>query len=75
MSKNGPVSFDLETVSLLREALEDAWGRLSHKEQAKTTKSFLGERILKAAAAGERSRNRLIVAALHVEPANHARPT
>lgn len=72
MSKNVPVSFDLETVSFLRDVLEDAWGCLSDNEQAATTKSYLGERILKAAATGERSRRRLIVAALNVERARDA---
>ena len=73
MSNSGPVSFDLATVSYLREVLEDAWDCLSHKEQAATTKSYLGQRILKAAAAGERSRRRLIIAALDVEQARDAR--
>jgi hypothetical protein len=60
-----PAYFDLETVALLREALEDAWALLRPEQRAMMLKTTLAERILKAAANGERDRERLIEAALH----------
>ena len=62
-----PVSFDIATVSLMREALADAWASLTPKEQAQAAKSVLGQRILQAAATGERDRKRLTDAALRSE--------
>jgi hypothetical protein len=59
-----PVSFDPETVALLRETLDDAWACLRPEEQATTRKTALAERILKSAAGGERDRERLRDAAL-----------
>ena len=58
------VSFDPETVALLRETLADAWACLSPDLQAKMQKTALAERILKSAARGERDRKRLRAAAL-----------
>jgi hypothetical protein len=58
------VYFDPETVTLLREALDDAWACLSPELQATMQKTALAERILKSAAFGERDRNRLRAAAL-----------
>lgn len=55
---------DPETITLLRKALDDAWDSLSPELQATTLKTTLAERILKSAAKGERSRERLIDAAL-----------
>ena len=57
-------SFDPETISLLREILEDAWACLRPEQQATMQKTALAERILKSAAQGERDRNRLRDAAL-----------
>ena len=59
-----PTCFDPETVTLLRETLEDAWARLRPEQQATMQKTALAERILKSAAQGERNRNRLRDAAL-----------
>ena len=56
--------FDPETVTLLRETLDDAWARLSPELQATMQKTALAERILKSAASGERDRKRLRAAAL-----------
>lgn len=67
MSDRGPAYFDLETVALLRDVLDNTWACLSPSERAGMTKSLLGERILKAAAAGERDRERLVEAALEGE--------
>lgn len=51
--------FDSETVALLRTALERAWTSLPLSEQARTNRSELAERILKAAARGERDPEQL----------------
>ena len=53
------MSFDPETVTLLRETLEDAWARLRPEQQATMQKTALAERMLKSAAEGERDRQRL----------------
>lgn len=58
------VSFDPETVTLLRGALDDAWACLPAQLQATMQKTALAERILKSAAQGERDRKRLRDAAL-----------
>lgn len=46
--------FDQETISLMRSVLDEAWAKLSPSEQAKTLKSDLATRILRAASLGER---------------------
>ncbi|MGB8036971.1 MAG: hypothetical protein WCF39_02770 [Pseudolabrys sp.] len=56
--------FDPETVTLLRETLEEAWTCLPPELQATIQKTALAERMLKSAAQGERDRDRLIEAAL-----------
>jgi len=53
-----------ETVTLLRETLDDAWACLSPEQQATMQKTTLAERILKSAARGERDRKRLRAAVL-----------
>jgi len=55
---------DPETVTALREILDDAWARLPPEKQATLQKTALAERILKLAAEGERNRRRLLDAAL-----------
>ena len=64
MNDNRPAYFDLETVALLREVLEDAWALLRPEQRATMLKTTLAERILKSAAQGERDRERLLDAAL-----------
>jgi hypothetical protein len=64
MERARPIYFDLETVALLREVLEDAWACLRPKQKAAMSRTILAERILKSAAAGERDRDRLLDAAL-----------
>ena len=59
-----PVYFDPETVTALREILDDAWACLPPEKQATLQKTALAERILKLAADGERNRRRLLDAAL-----------
>ena len=64
MDTKEPVHFDLDTILLLRETLEDAWACLRPEQRATMSKTLLGERILKAAAEGERDPERLINAAV-----------
>ena len=64
MGGKEPVYFDLETVALLRQTLDDAWASLRPEQQAKMLKTSLAERILKSAALGERDPARLRDAAL-----------
>jgi hypothetical protein len=64
MDSKEPVYFDLETVSLLRETLDDAWECLHAEQRATASKTLLAERILKSAEKGERDPRRLLDAAL-----------
>jgi hypothetical protein len=64
MASAEPVYFDLETVALLRETLDDAWSCLAPEQQATTSRTVLAERILKSAAKGERNPERLREVAL-----------
>lgn len=59
-----PVYFDPETISTLREILDEAWNRLPPERQATMLKTTLAERPLKTAAEGERNRDRLLDVAL-----------
>ena len=52
-------SFDPETLSLLRQTLDDAWESLTPVQRAMTSRTLLAERILKSAANGERDPERL----------------
>jgi hypothetical protein len=61
---NGGIVFEPETIELMRVALEEAWAQLRPEEQARHTKSDLAERILRAAAHGERDLVRLRCSAL-----------
>jgi hypothetical protein len=64
MTGKTPVSFDRETVTVLREVLDDAWACLRPAQRATMLKTTLAERILRCAAQGERDRERLMGAAL-----------
>ena len=66
MAIKEPVPLDLKTVSILKEVLEDAWYNLSAEQQAMMSKTVLAERILRSAPKGERSRDRLLAAALTI---------
>jgi len=59
-----PVYFDPETISALRDILDEAWNRLPPERQVTTLKSTLADRLLKTAAEGERNRDRLLDVAL-----------
>jgi hypothetical protein len=62
--KDDPVYFDLETVALLKDTLDDAWACLRPDQRVRMLKTTLAERILKSAAQGERNRESLLDAAL-----------
>jgi hypothetical protein len=64
MDPKKPAYFDLETVALLRETLDDAWDCLRPQQRTTMLKTTLAVRILKSAAQGERDRERLLDAAL-----------
>jgi hypothetical protein len=64
MDGKEPAYFDIEIVSVLKDTLEQAWAFLRPEQRATMSRSLLAERILKAAAAGERDRERLLDAAL-----------
>jgi hypothetical protein len=57
-------AFDPETIELLRNILEEAWGSLWPEEQVQSSRSLIAERILKMAATGERDPMRLRTRAL-----------
>jgi hypothetical protein len=59
------VTFDIETLTILRTVLDEAWELLSPEQQTQTTKSLVATRLLEAAAAGERDPGRLRDAALN----------
>jgi hypothetical protein len=59
MDPNKPAYFDLQTVALLRETLDDAWACLRPEQRATTSRTLLAEGILKLAAQGERDPHRL----------------
>jgi hypothetical protein len=60
--------FDPETIELLRSSLDDAWSKLTPRQQAVTSKSTLAARILEAAAEGERDPALLLACALQDVP-------
>jgi hypothetical protein len=59
-----PAHFDLDTVALMRETLDEAWARLHLQQRATMQKTALAVRILETAAQGERDPQRLLDAAL-----------
>jgi hypothetical protein len=58
------VHFDAQIIALMKVTLDEAWDSLPPKLKATLPKTTLAERILKSAAEGERSRERLREAAL-----------
>jgi hypothetical protein len=59
-----PAYFDLQTVAVLRETLDDVWASIRPEQKAAISRSLLAERILKLAAQEERDPVRLREAAL-----------
>ena len=51
---------DPDTIALLRITLDRAWASLPESQRAVTSRSILAERILRAAAKGERDPDRLV---------------
>jgi hypothetical protein len=64
MDRNQSTAFNSETIDLLESVLDSAWMSLSPNQQARTSKPLLAQRILNAAAQGERDPTRLHVRAL-----------
>jgi hypothetical protein len=61
---NGGTIYDPETVELLSTVLDDTWACLLPEQQASVGKTLLAERLLRAAARGERDPQRLRARAL-----------
>jgi hypothetical protein len=59
MNENRSGSFDPETIELMRAVLDTAWTSLTPAQQAGVSRTLLAERILRAAAQGERDPARL----------------
>jgi hypothetical protein len=64
MNPMKPAYFDLDTVALMRETLDEAWARIHPQHRATMQKTALAVRILETAAEGERDPQRLLDAAL-----------
>jgi hypothetical protein len=64
MVRNEGGTFDPETIDLMRLALDAAWTSLTRDQQASVSRMVLAERILRAAARGERDPVRLRARAL-----------
>ena len=56
--------YDTDTVTLLRDILEDAWEHLTFEQRAQTPKSEIALRILRLARRGERDPMRLRAGAI-----------
>ena len=59
MKNTEGIRFDPETIEVLKTVLEDTWASLTPHQQGVLLKTQLAERILAAAAAGERDPGRL----------------
>ena len=60
MDTEKPTYFDLKTVSLMRETVDDVWVCLRPQERETTSRSVLAEAVLALAAQGERNPDRLL---------------
>jgi hypothetical protein len=56
--------YDPEAIETLKKALDDAWSQLNAKQRERIPRTLLAQRILKAAAKGERDPRRLRASAL-----------
>jgi hypothetical protein len=65
-SQNG--SFDTGTITFLRTVLEESWACILPEQRASISKSVVAERILRAAANGERDPARLRMSAIEASP-------
>jgi hypothetical protein len=66
MDRNVGVVLDPETVELLTTVLDDAWAHLLPEQQATVSRDLLAERLLRAAARGERDPETLRARALFI---------
>lgn len=64
MTPNGGAVYDPDTITLLKSVLDDAWACLLPEQQKDVSKTALAERLLNAAARGERDPHRLRARAL-----------
>ena len=64
MDRNEGGTFDPETIELMRSVLDAAWASLLPEQQVSVSRTLLAERILRAAARGERDPARLRAYAL-----------
>jgi hypothetical protein len=64
MDPNEGAVFEPETIDLMRSALDAVWASLSADRQAKVSRAFMAQRILKAVTQGERDPARLRACAL-----------
>ena len=64
MSNHQFVSYDPETLSLLRNLLDECWKEIDETRRNEDSKSAMAVRILARARKGERDRQRLRSAAL-----------
>ena len=64
MDRNEGGAFDPETIELMRSVLDAVWASLQPEQQASIRRTLLAERILRAAARGERDPARLRAFAL-----------
>lgn len=71
--KTDGAAFDPETIELLLNSLDEAWSLLPPRERMRVSKATLAERILRAAANGERDpvrlRTRALIGVVHEPPA------
>jgi hypothetical protein len=74
MKNTEGMRFDPETIEVLKTALEDTWASLTPHQQRVLLKTQLAERILAAAADGERDPGRLRALAM-VAPAGSRMPS
>ena len=74
----GGACYDPETIELLRTALEEAWASLTPERRQSVLKTELAERILAAAALGERDpdklRKRALMRPMETLSVTHADP-
>jgi hypothetical protein len=60
----GGHAYDPETIDLLRAVLDEIWDTLTPEQQGSIPRSQIADRLLKAAAAGERDPDALRASAL-----------
>ena len=64
MSRIPPNEFGAELVSMMREVLDEAVGRINHAHRTPATKAKMAERIVRTASNGVTSPDELLLAAV-----------